>query len=509
MPHTTIQSGSMTAASFYLGLGAVCLFAATLFFWDLNGTDLWSSHEARAGQNAQRMIEDGTWGSLQLFDGQYDFQKPPAFYWMVASIARAKGGQVDRWSVRLPAACSAVALVLILALYLKNQGHPLAALASSFTLATSIHFTSAARTGRIDMPLTLATSVAVLALLPRSHACTADHGTGRRIWVSVIAALALAWGMLLKGPIALLLPVAVIISMRLIYLVLRVPTYPGSARLILILVSAMALAAPWYVWIDRHSGGEFTRVFFWHHNIERATGSSATLAVHPWWYYIPRFFIDFLPATPFLMFMLFSWVMDAGFRRQEFAHVGLVWLAIMLGLLSFAKFKRSDYLLPAYPGAALGIGTFVEYHAGRLSLASRRKLFLLAVSIALSCLAGWYWFHSTIEKKMEARAAQSDFALVIRQHAPAPVPVTLFRVEAHLLTFHLGRPVHTLVEWSDLRNLLAQSGVHWFITSPDLVAECCEQIPSRRITVIACSADFTKRNPHRPLVLCCAFDNHE
>jgi hypothetical protein len=40
---------------------------------------LWGSHEARAAQNAQRMLDDRSFGLPRLFDDHYDLQKPPLY----------------------------------------------------------------------------------------------------------------------------------------------------------------------------------------------------------------------------------------------------------------------------------------------------------------------------------------------------------------------------------------------------------------------------------------------
>src|SRR5689334_3072155 len=94
--------------------GAVSPFAfllpllGLLFFFQLGARDLVSSHEARAAQNAQRMLDTGEWGLPTLFDGQRDLQKPPGFYWLVAAVGRLNGGHVSPWAARLPAALSAV-----------------------------------------------------------------------------------------------------------------------------------------------------------------------------------------------------------------------------------------------------------------------------------------------------------------------------------------------------------------------------------------------------------------
>ena len=81
-----------------------CLLVSlgTLFFSQLGARDLVSSHEARAAQNAQRMLDTGEWGLPTLFDGQRDLQKPPGFYWLVAAVGWLNGGQVSPWVARLP-----------------------------------------------------------------------------------------------------------------------------------------------------------------------------------------------------------------------------------------------------------------------------------------------------------------------------------------------------------------------------------------------------------------------
>ena len=79
------------------------LLCAFLFFFQL-ATDLYSSHEARAAQNAQSILLNDDWLLPQLFDRQVELQKPPLYYWLVACFGWLNGGRVDAWAVRLPAA---------------------------------------------------------------------------------------------------------------------------------------------------------------------------------------------------------------------------------------------------------------------------------------------------------------------------------------------------------------------------------------------------------------------
>src|SRR5438094_8663458 len=65
--------------------GSIGLAALTspLIFYRLADRDLWSSHEARAAQDAQTILDDSL-GLPRLFDGRLELQKPPLYYWLVA-----------------------------------------------------------------------------------------------------------------------------------------------------------------------------------------------------------------------------------------------------------------------------------------------------------------------------------------------------------------------------------------------------------------------------------------
>jgi hypothetical protein len=78
--------------------------------------------------------------------------------------------------------------------------------------------------------------------------------------------------------------------------------------------------------------------------------------------------------------------------------------------------------------------------------------------------------------------------------------VLLFQVESHLLAYHLGRPVHTLVEWADLDAHLRGAGPHYVVTRSDCLDDIRAFRPGR-VEVLAHSEDVSAVRPHRPLVL--------
>ena len=616
-PSPGFPSLPLTTHRLLLALGVVLLFTAGL------GTrELVSSHEARAAQNAQRMLDTGEWGLPVLFDGRIDLQKPPGYYWLVAAAGWANGGVVTEFTARLPAALAGLLTVALVYGWLRREGRPVAATVAALTLATAGHFTAISRTARIDVPLTCAVACALVAFyrgvrgrspeppnppgppslrgkggveptdLPRAvsgsassredglrghplppwgrglgggvdharvpdtsdrarsleppnppgppslrgkggdeptdlpvpnpsftvseeapqrkhpspfgggagggvdHARTPDTSDGYR-WF-LLAALAAAAGVLLKGPVALALvgPAAVA------WLVVkpRGGGLPVPAALLGVAV-VLALAAPWFLWANGATGGEFVRVFFWHHNVERFAGTSPTLASHPAWYYLPRFAADFLPWTPALA-LLTWWAVRAGaWRTDPLFRFGVVWCVTMFAVLSAAQFKRADYLLPLYPGAAVVLGCAAErWLASRPNPRTVRRAGWAFALVVAGVVVAWGVMTTIVEPAEEAREGKRAFAEFIRSQAPAPEPVLIFRAESHLLSFHLGVPQANRVEWHDLAAFLAEPGPRFVVMPPEYVYPAGEIVKVRRLVEVGRLEQFTGAKPPRPLV---------
>jgi 4-amino-4-deoxy-L-arabinose transferase-like glycosyltransferase len=486
-----------------LGVLAVYL----LFFHRLADRDLWSSHEARAGMDAQTVLDDGAWGLPRLYSGEPELQKPPLYYWLVASIALLRGGAVDAWGVRLPAAGAAVMCVLGLAAFGWARGRLVAGLAAGVVLATAMHFTWLARIGRIDMPLTLTVGAAVgMLFLARRP------GAQHRMLLLVVAYLAVAAGVLLKGPIGAVLPAAVVAAHLLVEGELP-PPWRARAWLRLVhefglwwgLPLVLALSLPWFVWADAVTHGELFRVFILRHNIERGLGDG-DLKVHPWWFYGPQFASDFLPWTVLLPVAAFVCWRRGYWRADPEARLGLAWLLAATLVLSCAAFKRGDYLLPAYPGAALFLGCIFSNEERRWREARPRAvwvgLHLAPCLLAAGMTVGWL---ARAERGLPAEEPFRDytrFAAAVRRQAPRPEEVVFFRTEAHALAFHVGRPMTVLVEWRDLEARLAGSGTQYVVMPPDSAAEAHESLPDVRFEEVLRNTDLSEGLGHeRPLVL--------
>jgi 4-amino-4-deoxy-L-arabinose transferase-like glycosyltransferase len=473
---------------------AVCLVAYLLFFRGLGDTDLWASHEARAAQDAQRILEDGDWALPRLFDEQVELQKPPLFYWLVAAVGWARGGTVDAVAVRLPAALAGVGTVIVICCFLISQGRPVAALLTGLLLATAQHFTAISRIGRIDVPLTFAVTCSIVGLWTARQA---GSFAARSLTWTFIGYLGMAAGVLLKGPIGLVMPLAVLLAAA----VFNRETIQVRRLLWGVLLVA-TVTAPWFALAHLRTSGEFTRQFLWYHNFQRATGGTTTLAVHPWWFYAPRLAFDFLPWSPLLLVAAWISIRNYAANVDPVGRLGLTWFSIILLLLSLSRFKRADYLLPAYPGAALWLGCIGERLYQRWRCQARLTWLTLGVSAALAAITiGWTIRIDVFGPRQDVQHGERYFAAAVRAIAPQPQLILLFREENHLLAYHLGRPLNTFLEWENLEIWTGQPGPH-FVLMP---AECADQwhqyITSGTLEEVLRYTDRTDRRRPRDIVL--------
>jgi hypothetical protein len=266
------------------------------------------------------------------------------------------------------------------------------------------------------------------------------------------------------------------------------------------LLLVLGLVVPVFLWADRATEGEFFRVFFWHHNVERGFGGSR-LRAHPWWFYGPQFLLDFAPWSLLLPVAIVP-VVRRGYRALDAeARFGLVWFLTLFALLSCLRYKRADYLVPAYPGAALFLASVLEgwYQA----LVSRQRAWarwgfgLVLAGFAAAWFVRVHWLLPRWEPHYEHRS----FACVVRQYVPAPEEVVFFRTEAHALAFHVGRPLRLLLEWQELAAWLVQPGTHHVVVPEPLLAECLARWPQLQATVVARNSEAAGGPHDKPMVL--------
>jgi 4-amino-4-deoxy-L-arabinose transferase-like glycosyltransferase len=466
-------------------VAAVALISGGLLFTRLDDRDLWSSHEARAAQNAIHFSDTGHWGVLRAFDGTPDLQKPPLYYWLVAGIAWLRGGPVDATAVRLPAAAAGWLLTVLVSVVLLRR--PVAALIAGLSLATACHFVAIARTARVDVPLALAVAVALVSLRARAHAATA----------AAIAGVAIAGALLLKGPVSLALILAAGLS---IWSVNR-DALVGPKACFVAVAFGITLAAPWFIAAILETNGEFVRVFFYRHNLQRAAGTADGLARHPVSFYLVRWMVDWLPWSPAVLAACWLTWRSGGWRSDSDLRFGAAWAAAMTVVLSLSQFKRADYLISAYAGVAIALGCAAERAYLALPMLQRDSARRIASATIVAVVAAYVLIEAAFMPGWDRQRERRSAAGEVHRHVPPGAPIVLFRVEDHLLTLHLGKPIATVVEWENLAVWLRQRPRCWVIMPACEAEHWSARLPFATLHEVARLPDRTGRCRPRDLVL--------
>jgi 4-amino-4-deoxy-L-arabinose transferase-like glycosyltransferase len=389
--------------------------------------------------------------------------------------------------VRMPAALAACGCVLLMFAWGFARGRPLAGFIAALMLATALHFTTLARTGRIDMPLTLTVALSLVSFV---QGYQRRQSQGRRAgwgWF-LVGYLAIAAGVMLKGPIAVVLPLTVGVAWWVIACrkdgIRSIARYDLHWGIPLVLM----LTVPWYWWANWQTDGEWFRVFFWFHNVERGLGTEDKLRAYPFWFYGPQLLRDLLPWSLLLPLGLIHVWRNRGDKDACF---GAVWLMAMVLLLSCMRFKRADYLLPAFPGATWMLGCAAEswYRQN-----PGRRLVVAGFSTIIALIVGlWLGYIAMVIPGLEETRTHRRFAEEVRRHTADKV--FFFQAEAHNVAFRLGPPVRTLLEWENLDVWAAKPQSIHVVMSPECAKEWRQHLKAGTLEVLATSEGLARPAP--------------
>lgn len=289
---------------------------------------------------------------------------------------------------------------------------------------------------------------------------------------------------MVKGPMAVVLPAAILVVR------LALDSFNRSLRswafqVCLVLTLASLLVLPWYYWADQLSGGYFWTEFFGLHHVGRGLGGSR-LREHPIWFYLAQLPASSLPVVLLLPLSIWAWLNrsqpETRTPSREFALLGLAWTLGALCLLSLARFKRADYLMPVFPGLALWLGfsLWEKREAWREFFCIKHPHVAWSLAVFLMALWGGGWFCWTESDNGES--GQAKLARQIQQALEPKDQLVFFQVEDHLLAHHLERAFSSQVVWASLLESAsrpggvvvvterARLGEGWFV-DPNMVVE--------------------------------------
>ncbi len=334
--------------------GVVVAAWGVLHLWGLGIMPYHTKGEPREALVVWEMTHGGGW-ILPRVNGSYLPSKPPLFHWLGA-LTSLVTGRTDEWSARFPSA--ALSLLALLGVYAAGCAlwHPRAALISVLALASTFEWSRAATGARVDMTLTFGLTTAFLALLffLRSH---------RRRWLMPLY-LGIAWAVLGKGPVGLLLPGVTALVM---FAVLRDFSYLREMRLLRGALLVATVAGTWYALAMWAGGSAFFVKQVLYENLFRVVDQADFDYAghrHSALYLLGALLLGLLPWTLFLPSVgVRLWRGRGDITRGDARLYLLVWIAAVFGFYSLSISKRSVYLLALYPAIALLLGWWWDEQA--------------------------------------------------------------------------------------------------------------------------------------------------
>lgn len=366
--------------------GFVFAAACLLIFNNLGNFALFNPDEALYAEPAREMLETGEYITT-LLNYAVRFTKPPLVIWAMAAAYQTFG--VNEFAARyFGAACGAI-LVAATYLFTRAQINGRAALIAAFSLMTAPLFLGTAREAITDIPLSLFVTGSMMCLFYSYEKKKARASGSGAFWL-FIAYTAIGLAVMTKGPIGLILPVAILGVYHLLKWDVRSALLFYKPWFGLPLVALIAV--PWFAVEISVTKGAYYREFILRENFQRFTGVVDHKAA--WWYHIAAMFGGFFPWSIFLPGAILTafkfenadrvnyFVRLRDLTREQstmlFATLGS---AIILGFFSAGVSKLIPYTLPAFPLLAVLVGGYIDALWTKQSTKAGTTLFgILAVA---------------------------------------------------------------------------------------------------------------------------------
>ena len=369
-------------------------------FW--SPPSLMDDVDSVTAQIARTMVESGDWITARL-DGVVYFEKPALRFWIIAASYLLFG--IHDWAARIPIALAAVGLCWLVR-GIGNWAFPSldgrqskAGTLAGIVLATSVGLFLFTRILIPDVALTLTTTLAMWSLL---RLLDPEERKPRR-W-SLLFAISLGLGFMLKGLVAFIFP----IGAGLVYLLITKELFcrrtwqlirPFTATLIILII-----CLPWVVLATLHNPPHFDftmksapvvyRGFFWFFFLNeqlfrylnfRHPRDYNTVPRAAFWLYHLLWLFPWSFFFPYVAKLNFKPTNRAG-RMRLFC---LCWIGFTLVFFSFST-TQEYYSMPCYPALALLLGSVLGDESFQLKWATRAAGAVTFLA-AMACL-GILWF---------------------------------------------------------------------------------------------------------------------
>ena len=388
--------------------GILFFIALVLYLPNLGGPVLWDVDEAQFSSSAADSLRTNNWIVPQL-SGEVYGEKPILMFWFMMFCYLLFG--INEFAARFPSFVFAIASLVLTYKFGSFFFNRKVGFWAAIALSASVMFSIEARAATPDSPLIF---FVALSLYLWAHGTfqrcetaevplqlrVANRYYPKELWRIVAIYLVMGVGVLMKGPLACVVPTAIIGMFLLIkrlpslpdlpppqkfyekcgryfYLALR-PFFPihflktvWFMRPFTAMLAIAVVALPWYLLVGWKTGwftpGGYLYNFLYVNNFQRSTepfdGRSNLLLYNPLYFYPVSILVCFFPWSIFAIPAV--WESVKQYRAKTSWNDGLLflfcWALVWVGCFSVAVTKLPSYIVPMYPAFALLIGIYI-YH---------------------------------------------------------------------------------------------------------------------------------------------------
>lgn len=384
----------LTPRNSYFVLAAI---AAVTLLPFLGEALFYSKGEPREAIVAVSMLNSGDW-ILPESNGDEIPYKPPFMAWCIAILSLIHG-HVTEYLSRLPSALALIGMILWCYGFFKRRISWTHAFAAGIITLTAFEAYRAGMACRVDMLLTFFITGALFSLYTHW-----ERGLKGLPWLAI---LMMSGGVLTKGPVAIVLPIAVIFT----FMLLRGERFLRVvAKLILPVLVPLLIPLLWYYAAYLQESSEFIDLVH-EENIERMTGTMSYAShVKPLYYNFITLLSGYLPYTLLLLLSIIPMrrinaIKSASpikkwwtsFKSMDAPRMfALVTILLIFVFYCIPKSKRSVYLLPIYPFIAVFVADYIAWliRRGHRSIKIYGAVLASVVALAFAAFViiqcGWF-----------------------------------------------------------------------------------------------------------------------
>jgi 4-amino-4-deoxy-L-arabinose transferase-like glycosyltransferase len=318
--------------------------------------------EARFAQATKQMVESGDYVDIR-FQDEVRYKKPVGIYWLQAGVVKtASALGVSRalttiWLYRIPSLVGAIGAVLLTYWTALAFVSRRAAVLAGLMMASCVLLSIERLIAKTDAVL-LMTVVAAMGAMARAYLSQRREGlSASSAWtVAVVFWTALAAGVLLKGPLIVMVvglaAVALIVVDRSAGWLLTLKPLAGIVWLVL-------LVLPWFLAIIGRAGDAFFAESVGEDLLGKVFAGQESHGAPPGYYFV-LFWVTFWPgATLAALATPAVW----GARREPAVKFLLAWLVPSWLVFELVMTKLPHYVLPLYPAIAILIAGVIDARA--------------------------------------------------------------------------------------------------------------------------------------------------